>query len=134
MSLDKLRRHAWWGPLIIRAVTGIIFFTAGLNKLLGGVGGFADMLENIGLPLAGVLAWVVALSELIGGALLLLGAFTRYAAIVLAMIMVVSTVVVWGGFIGDGGFQAARLDVLLLATTISLAFMGSGKWALRSDS
>ncbi len=89
------------------------------------------MLEGLGFPLAGVLAWLVAVVELLGGLALILGVYTRVAAIPLATIMVVSTIVVWSGAMGDPGFQAARLDVLLLAAMVSLALTGPGRAALK---
>lgn len=115
----------------MRVVLGVIFMIAGWGKVFGGMheglaAAFAGTL--IGLP-----AWaflVVGLLELVGGLLLIAGVLTASAAIPLAIIMFVASIVQWTGMVGDGGFMAARLDLLMVATLVLLALAGGGKLSL----
>jgi putative oxidoreductase len=72
-------RMAETGYLVLRAATGLLFLCHGLQKLFGLFGGQVVPLASR-LGLAGVL-------ELVGGALLVLGLFTRPVALVLALEM-----------------------------------------------
>ncbi len=71
-----------YGTLVGRILLGLLFLLAGYYKLTGegGVGGFAGGLEGMGLPLPILLAWVVVLIEIVGGAALILGYRVGHAA------------------------------------------------------
>ncbi|MCF7866162.1 DoxX family protein [Candidatus Woesearchaeota archaeon] len=86
-----------YGDLGLRLVTGLIFILAGIGKLFGpspGIEGFSGMLTGIGIPAAGVVAVIVGIIELAGGILLIVGYFDKYAAMLLAIIMIVATILV----------------------------------------
>lgn len=55
-----------------------------------GPAGFAAFLKQMGVPLPGLLAWVVILLESVGAALLILGLGTRIVALGLAIDMLVA--------------------------------------------
>ena len=80
--------------LIIRLFIGPCFIVHALGKLgvvgTGNMAGFASWLEELGVPFAGVQARIAMLSELVGGALLTVGLFTRPACLVLIGTMVVA--------------------------------------------
>ena len=67
-----------------------MFFPEGIQKLIFpdilGAGRFA----NIGIPYPEVMGPFVGIVEIIGGALIILGLFTRLAAIPLIVIMIVA--------------------------------------------
>lgn len=67
-----LRSH---GTLVGRVLMGLLFFFSGVGMLMtpGGMEGTASMIMNAGLPLAGLLAWLVLAVKLFGGASLILG-------------------------------------------------------------
>src|SRR5207245_9778827 len=74
-----------WGPLILRLALGILFPFHGWMKLnpkgpMKGPAGFAGFLKQLGVPLPVFFAWVVALLETVGAALLILGLGTRILA------------------------------------------------------
>jgi putative oxidoreductase len=77
-----IRTH---GVLIGRVLLGLLFVVSGLGMLLGdaGVAGVAGMIEDIGLPAAGLLAWIVVLVKVLGGAGLVLGYRTEQCALAL---------------------------------------------------
>jgi putative oxidoreductase len=70
---------------------GIVFLSHGWMKLFGGQISFVqEMLNMAGASLPGSALWVIAVAETIAGLALLLGIFTRYAALLLAVEMIVA--------------------------------------------
>lgn len=121
MSLNTLNNHSSWGIFALRLMTGLIFLVAGFSKVTG-IDGFTGMLSGLGIPAAAIIAWIIAIIELIGGIALILGAFSQLAAIPLAIIMLVSSSLRLFGAIGEAGFGGARLDLLLLAALLVFVF------------
>jgi putative oxidoreductase len=64
-----------------------------LSRLLGGDDRFAQGLAEMGLPLPVVFAWAAALAETVGGTLVTLGLFTRVAAALCGITMLVAALV-----------------------------------------
>jgi putative oxidoreductase len=77
-----------------RVFIGVCFVVHALGKLglvgTGDMQGFVAWLDELGVPFAAVQARVAMLSELVGGALLALGLFTRPACALLIATMVVA--------------------------------------------
>ena len=61
-----------------------------LTNLAAGNKGFIDGVAKMGLPMPAVFAWAAALSEVVGGLLVLLGLGTRVAAAFCAITMLVA--------------------------------------------
>jgi putative oxidoreductase len=82
--------------LVGRVAIGVCFIIHALGKLgvvgTGNMQGFVAWLEELGVPMAPVQARMAMLSELIGGALLTVGLFTRPACLVLIVTMIVAGV------------------------------------------
>ena len=131
MDLKKLiSTNDSWGLLVLRLVTGTIFIAHGLPKFgLGGDSGLAELagwLGSIGIPLPMLNAILLASSEAIGGAMLLIGFLTRFAAAtqVIAMLVAVFLVHYSNGLAGEGGYQWA---LLLGAAAFALMMDGAGR-------
>jgi putative oxidoreductase len=80
---------AWAGPLLMRLVVGYTFMLAGWAKL----NSLPDMIQNFtdwGIPFPHILTPFVSGVECFGGAMLILGLFTRIPAAMLAVVMVVA--------------------------------------------
>lgn len=122
MNTDK---YYDWAPLLLRLGVGIIFIYAGWGKLTG-IEGTTEFFGNLGIPMAGIMAWVVAFVEFFGGLMVLTGFRITIPSLLLACVMVVALLTTKLG----GEFRAARLDLLLLFVTLSLAIIGSGKYSL----
>jgi len=128
-----------WGLLILRLGMGLIFLVHGWPKLnpnspMKGTAGFAGFLKQMGVPLPGLFAWVVALLETVGAVLLILGLGTRILAIGFAIDMVVAIFVAKRGFM-KVPFMAQQttgweFDFALLAASLALLFTGAGSIAL----
>jgi len=129
MLARYLSRYSEWSALFLRVAVGVIFIAHGRQKLFGGLAGFGHYLESLGVPLPNGSALVVALVEFLGGIALLLGLFTRWAALLLAINMLVAIVLVHlrHGLTGPGGFE---FPLALLAAAISLLLTGPQKFSI----
>ena len=80
----------------------------------------------MGFPLPILFAWLAALSELLGGLLLAVGLFTRYAAFFVFGTMTVAA------FIAHAGdpFNVRELALLYWAVMLSLLLVGGGRFEL----
>jgi putative oxidoreductase len=123
--LEGLQRFA---VLMLRLLLGFVFVMHGSQKLLGGGGiaGFAGVLNKMGIEPHVPLAWVVAITEFVGGICVFLGFLTRFWAAGLAIDMGVALFKVHlsnGFFISKNGFELVlTLGILALA----VVFMGPG--------
>jgi putative oxidoreductase len=78
--------------LLARLAIAAIFVQSGFGKLAG-LAGFTAGLEGMGVPLAAVLAPLGATVEFFGGLALVLGAWTRPAAVLVAGFTVAATLI-----------------------------------------
>lgn len=111
--------------LLLRIGVGLVFVIAGWGKITG-IEGVQAFFGDIGIPLAGIMAWVVGIVEFLGGLMVLFGARIRIPALLLAIVMVVALLTVKLG----GEFSAARIDLMLLLMNLSLFILGSGKYSV----
>ena len=112
------------GLLLIRVGTGLVFFMHGVNKLMA-MNATTNMFIHLGLP--GWVAPAIALLETVGGLALVFGIFTRVAAILLGIEMLVA-VFITGGI--TKGWQQHELEALLMAISFGLVYTGSGKFSI----
>ena len=120
-----------WFTLPIRFALGGIMFAHGAQKVLGTFGGpgFKAIINNPDTPFTFMRpAWLwwgaAALSEFVGGILIVLGLFTRVGAFFVACTMLTAIVGVhWPAFFGARGIE---YPLALLAMCISLLISGGG--------
>ena len=113
--------------LLLRIGVGLIFVLAGWGKLTG-IENVQSFFGNVGIPLAGIMAWVVALVEFLGGLMVLIGYKVKIPSLLLAFIMIVAILTVKLG--GDGGFSGMRVDIMLLVSSLAIAILGSGGYSV----
>ena len=123
-----------WAILPMRLAIGIIFFAHGGQKVFGWFGGHGlkatiEFFQQGGIP--PVLGYLAAFTELLGGLCIIIGFMTRYAALGLAIVMLVAIfhVHLKGGFFLPGGMEYC---VALLGMALTLVFYGAGKPSLDS--
>ena len=120
------------GLAVLRIVTGLIFLAHGYQKFfIMGIDGTTGFFTQLGIPLPGVAAVLVATLESLGGIALILGLFTRIVAIPLAIDMV-SAIFFFhakNGFFVPGGIEFV---LLLMSAAIALALAGPGSPSLDS--
>jgi putative oxidoreductase len=120
--------------IIIRLMVGAVFLSEGIQKFLFanklGAGRFA----KIGLPNPDFLGPFVGSFEIICGSLVLIGLFTRLAAIPLLVIMLVAIATTKAQLLADNGFWSmlhdSRTDWAMLLGCIFLLIKGGGKWSV----
>lgn len=104
--------------LLLRIMLGASFLIHGLSKFQGGVDNTAAWFDSIGLP--GGLAYVVAIIEVLGGILMILGIATRYVAIAFVAIMLgaIFSVKAANGFLGNDQGTGYELELVLAVMAI----------------
>lgn len=122
-----------WFPLPIRLALGAVMLAHGAQKVLGSFGGPGFNAFTSGNTPFGFMrpAWLwlaaAAVSELVGGVLLVLGFLTRIGAFFIACVMVTAII----GVHWPGGFFAAtrgyEYPMSLLAMAIALLIAGGGQ-------
>ena len=90
----NLIRWEWLGILLARVVVGLLFLLSGSGKLWNADkrAAMRKTLEDAHIPRPGANALLVASVEFSGGAMLLLGAFTPIACVLLSGVMAVAIV------------------------------------------
>ncbi len=120
-----------WGITILRTVTGTIFLLSGVDKLfIKGPNSMVGLFVELGSPSPLAVATGVALIELLCGLTLVIGLFTRWFCIPLALLMAGDILLIHGPngfFVDNNGYEYA---LLRLTATVVLIFTGSGKAAL----
>lgn len=125
-----------FGPVLTRLAVGVVMVVHGVGKLFGigpaatEVSAFAESVAGLGFPAPIVFAWIAVLVEALGGLCLLIGLFTRIAAVLTAANMLVATLLVHlpnGFIVSDGGFE---FTLALLLASLSVAVTGPGRLAL----
>jgi putative oxidoreductase len=143
----SIETNAPGSVILIRLMVGGVFFLEGVQKFLYpnevGAGRFA----KIGIPSAELMGPFVGVVEIVCGALILLGLFTRPAAILLIINMLVAILSTkipillgqgfWGfslrslPYYGFWGFaHEARTDLAMLLGSLFLLLVGAGTWSL----
>jgi len=131
------KTHTWHGGLdlgllVLRLALGGLFVVHGLDKLFGwftdlGMDNTERMLAGFGFTEPTILAWVLAVSETLGGVLLVLGLFTPAGAA--AVLGVMANVIVlkgdWNTFLGG-----VELEMMYAAAAFALLFTGPGRLAI----
>jgi putative oxidoreductase len=118
--------------LILRLFLGFAFMMHGSQKLLGafgggGVAGVAAMLSKLGVEPSHILAWVLSITEFVGGLCVFLGFLTRFWAAGLVIDMAVAVFMVHlanGFFASKNGFELP-LAFGVMALVILLTGPGS---------
>ena len=129
--LNKIENAQDWGLLILRVVVGLIFFIHGWQKLfMFGFAGTAGFLDSIGIPLSGVFGVILPLAEFFCGLALLLGLYTRWVAIPLAIDNLVALVIYHlpNGFFATN--QGYEFVLMLLAANTAFVLIGAGAFSL----
>lgn len=119
----------WAAPLLVRVVVGYVFMLTGWGKL----NNLPQMIENFrgwGIPYPEIMTPIASGIECFGGALLILGFFTRITGGALAVVMVVAVISAKWADIDSVetlfGFEEASYFVIFAW----LAIAGAGKASL----
>jgi putative oxidoreductase len=119
------------GKLVLRVVLAVLLLFHGVSKLLGGIGFITGMLEKVGAP--PFLGYLVYVGEVVAPLLILIGLYTRVAALVVAINMVVALLLVHTSqffTMSDTGGWALELQGMYLGGAVVVALLGAGRFSL----
>ena len=127
--LARLSRTEWLGPLLLRLVFGYFWLETGWAKLHN-LEFFAGRFVEWGIPWPTLSATVSGATDLIGGALLIVGLGTRLAAIPMIVNMLVALAVVVLPTITTFNEFVELDEVLYVCVLFWLLMAGPGKASL----
>lgn len=119
------------GKLVLRALLAVLILFHGVSKLIGGVGFITGLLAQAGLP--GALGYLVYVGEVIAPLLMLAGVYTRAAALVVAVNMIVALLLVHRSqffSLDDTGGWALELQGMYLGAAVAVALLGAGRYSI----
>jgi putative oxidoreductase len=128
-----------WYAVPLRLIVGFGFIEHGYAKLSHGADGFIAILHALGTPFPDVLGWATIVVEIVGGAMILLGAFVPVATVPMIIVLLVATLTVHlpngfssikllsydaaGAHFGQPGYET---DLLYVAGLLALSIGGAG--------
>jgi len=131
MILTSLSKFSDAGLLVLRVGIGAFLVLFGWHKLAGGVHAWKGLGESMALLhihfLPAFWGFCCALTETLGGLLVVIGLLFRPACILLTFNFVVATMVVYHG--KNGNFQEWSHPATYLILFFSLIFIGAGKYS-----
>jgi len=128
-ALRTLGRWTDIGPLVVRIVFGYFWFETGLAKIQN-LDGFANRFVEWGIPFPHVNAALSAWTELIGGALIFLGLFTRLTAVPMIINMIVAIALVVIKNVGSIDDFVELDEVVYIFIFLWLLMAGPGRYSL----
>jgi putative oxidoreductase len=123
-------RTAPYAAFVLRVALGVMFIAHALLKfVVFTLPGTAQFFDAVGFP--GWTAYPVAYAELIGGALLVAGVWSRWVALGLVPVLLGAAAVHWGnGWVFSAANGGWEYPVFLAAAALVQGLLGDGKYAL----
>lgn len=119
------------GKLLLRVAVGLLILFHGVAKVTGGIGSISGMLAKSGVP-EGV-GYLVYVGEVVAPLFVILGAWTRPAALVIAGNMLVAVLLAHPNdlfSITKNGGYALELQAMYLFSALAIALLGAGQYSL----
>ncbi|HKU87835.1 MAG TPA: DoxX family protein [Casimicrobiaceae bacterium] len=117
--------------LLLRITLGVLILLHGISKIKGGPGFILDVVEHAGLPEP--FGYLVYVGEVLAPVLIIVGIWTRLAALVVAINMVFAVLLVHTGDLlklNNTGGWALELQALFLVVAIAVALLGAGRYSV----
>ena len=119
------------GKLVLRLTVGLLILFHGVAKITGGIDMLSGMLGKFGVPEG--FGYLVYIGEVVAPLFVIVGAWTRPAALIIAANMVVAVAMVHMGellSLAKTGGYALELQAMFLFAAISIALLGAGRYSL----
>lgn len=129
MFMKNKEKCAAWTLTALRVVVGLVLLYHGWPKLFGDEAtkaGLVQFFSSTVLPAPSAMVLLAGVLEVVGGLLLILGAFTPIVANVLSIQFVIIVLFVKLKM----GWKSMELDLMILAALQVLAAMGSGAFSV----
>ena len=119
-----------WGIALIRVVMGCMLVYSGYQKFAA-MSGTVEFFGMVQVPAPGIIAPIIATGEVLGGVLLIVGLGIRFVPFwYIAMFIVTTFYVKLPREAPIFGYDAARIDIMLLIGNVMLLLEGAGAWSL----
>ena len=119
------------GKLVLRLVLGLLVLAHGISKVIGGNGFVTGALGKMGLPTE--IGYLVYIGEVLAPLLLILGIWSRAAALVIAINMLVAVSLAHTrqlfSLAPTGGY-ALELQAMYLFGAIAVLLLGAGRYSI----
>lgn len=137
MTVSNLRSRAlgitqkldWLGPLVARTTLGVLFVSTGWGKVHN-LAKVTAYFAELHIPFPGIQAPMVSFIELIGGALLVVGLASRFAALPLMGSMAVAILTAQRANVHDLPDLFGIVEWTYFALLLWVALAGPGKISL----
>ncbi|HTS24002.1 MAG TPA: DoxX family protein [Casimicrobiaceae bacterium] len=119
------------GKLVLRLTLGGLMLLHGLAKVSGGIAPIVGRVAQSGLPPA--FAYLVYVGEVLAPVLLIIGLWTRAAAALAAINMIVAISLMHTSQLGEmskSGGWALELQAFYLFTAVAVMLLGAGRFSL----
>ena len=116
------------GKLVLRVALGILILLHGVAKVMGGIDPIVGMVIKAGLPAA--VAYLVYVGEVVAPLLMIFGLFTRAAAAVVAINMLVAVGLAHAHQVftmSKAGGWALELQGMYLFAALAVMLLGAGR-------
>jgi putative oxidoreductase len=143
LAISPLPAPTGWYAIPLRLIVGFGFMQHGYAKLARGPDDFINVLHAIGVPASFLLGWLTIVVEIVGGLLVLLGAFVPLATVPMIVVLLVAIFTVHlpngfssiklqsfdaaGAHFGQPGYET---DLLYLAGLMALCLGGAGPFSI----
>jgi putative oxidoreductase len=128
-ALNITQKLDWLGPLVARITLGVLFVSTGWGKVHS-LAKVTAYFTELGIPFPGIQAPMVSFIELIGGALLVIGLGSRFAALPLMGSMVVAILTAQRANVHDLPDLFGLVEWTYFALLLWVSLAGPGKISL----
>lgn len=134
MKMEVCKGMSDWTKLLLRLIVGAVFLTAGYVKFQNPAM-IQGMLGTLNYPLPEIMGWILIITELLGGALIVLGLFTCWASIPMSFVMLMALLTVHlPSMLNKGaGFLESGSALVALTMAVLLHFMTTGAGKISVD-
>ena len=119
------------GKLLLRVTLGVLILLHGIAKITGGVDGIVGMVEKAGVP--GAFGYLVYIGEILAPLLLIIGLWSRLAALVIAINMVIAVALAHADelvTLTETGGWALELQGMFFVGAVAIALLGAGRYSV----
>lgn len=115
------------GVVIGRMLMGLLFLSAGVGMLMaeGGPAASVGFYESVGLPMAGLMVWLVVAIKIVAGGLLILGKHVGNAACALIVFTALATLLAHRDLADMNLFK----NLAIIGGLLYVMAFGAGRWS-----
>ena len=131
MAIFQAGFAADFGKLILRVTLSLLILFHGVSKIIHGIDFIIGMIGKAGLPSA--VAYLVYIGEVGAPILLLLGIWSRPAALIIAINMTVAVLLVHTSqffSLAKTGGWTLELQAMYFISALAVALLGAGRFSL----